>query len=67
VICYGSDGRGIQVPSLARARDLPLLRIGSGAHSATSPLGAEVSSLEGKKSGHEPDHSPPSSAEVKNV
>jgi hypothetical protein len=40
---------------------------GSGAHSASYPVGTGALSLRVKRPGREADHSPPSSAEVKNA
>jgi hypothetical protein len=44
-----------------------LVQTGSGAHSASYPMGTGAVFLGVKRPGHEADHSPPSSAEVKNV
>jgi hypothetical protein len=43
------------------------VQTGSGAHTASYPMGTGVLSPEVKRPGHEVDHSPASSAEVKNV
>jgi hypothetical protein len=43
-----------------------MVQTGSGTHGIYYPMGTDVSFPEGKQLGHEPDHSPPSSAEVKN-
>jgi hypothetical protein len=54
----------------ARAGDFSLyhhVQTGSGAHTASYPMGTRDSSLWVKWPGHEADHSPPSSVEVKNV
>jgi hypothetical protein len=40
---------------------------GSGAHPISYPMGTGVSFPGGKVAGHEADHSPPSSADVKNA
>jgi hypothetical protein len=44
-----------------------LIQTGSGAHPASYPMGTRSSSLGVKRPGHWGDHSPPSSAEVKNA
>jgi hypothetical protein len=41
------------------------IQTGSGAHTASYPMGTRGSFPEGKAAGREADHSPPSSAEVK--
>jgi hypothetical protein len=43
------------------------VQIGSGAHPAPYPMGTRDSYPGEKRPGHEADHSPPPSAEVKNV
>jgi hypothetical protein len=60
---YGLDGRGSRVRFPAGAGNFSLHHIvqnGSGAHPASYPLG-----IRGSFPGGEADHSPPSSAEVK--
>jgi hypothetical protein len=43
------------------------IQTGSGTHPAPYPMGTRVLSLRVKRPGREADHSPPSSAEVKNA
>jgi hypothetical protein len=43
------------------------VKTGSGAHTASYPMGTRPLSLGAKRHGRETDHSPPSSAEVKNA
>jgi hypothetical protein len=64
---YGLDDRG-SIPD--RAEDFsssPCIQTGSGAHPASCPMGTGGSFPGGKaRPGRDADHSPPSSAEVKN-
>jgi hypothetical protein len=67
---YGLDDREIEVRSPTGAKDFsssPCVQTGSGAHPASYPMGTG-GSFPGRKArpGREADHSPPSSAEVKN-
>jgi hypothetical protein len=64
---YGLDDRGSRVRFPAGAGNFSLHRIqnGSGAHSASYPVGTWGSFPGGKATGREADHSRPSSAEVK--
>jgi hypothetical protein len=65
-----SDDRAIEVWSPTRAEDFsssPCVQTGSGAHPASYPMGTGGSFPGGKaRPGRDADHSPPSSAEVKN-
>jgi hypothetical protein len=64
---YWLDDRG---SSLDRYKVLSLFQViqtGSGAHPASYPMGTGGSFLEVKRLEHEADHSPPASAEVKNI
>jgi hypothetical protein len=66
---YGLDERGIGDRFSAGTRDFPLLhsdQAGPGAHPASYTMGTESSFPGVKRLGREADHSPPSSAEVKN-
>jgi hypothetical protein len=66
---YGLDDRAIEVRSLtgADSSSSPCIQTGSGAHPTSYPMGTGGSFLGGKaRSGRDADHSPPSSAEVKN-
>jgi hypothetical protein len=66
---YGLDCRGNGFRFPAEARDISLLhsvQTGSGAHPASHPMGTGVPSSWIKLPGREDDHSPSSSAEVKN-
>jgi hypothetical protein len=65
--CWLDDrGSGVQFPAGAGSFSLHhRVRNGSGAHLASYPMGIRVSSLGVKRLGREADHSPPSSAEVK--
>jgi hypothetical protein len=67
---YGMDDRAIEVRSLKGAEDLsssPCVQTGSGAHPASYPKGTRDSFPGGKaRPGRDADHSPLSSAEVKN-
>jgi hypothetical protein len=67
---YGLDDRAIEVRSPTVAEDLsssPCVQTGSGAHPASYPMGTGDSFPGGKaRLGRDADHSPPSSAEVKN-
>jgi hypothetical protein len=65
---YGLDDRGSMVRFPAWAEDFsPHHRVqnGSGTHPAFYPMGTRSSFHGGKRPGREVDHSPPSSAEVK--
>jgi hypothetical protein len=65
---YGLDDRGSRVRFPAGAENFSLhhrVQNGSGAHPASYPMGARGSFLGVKQPGREADHSPPSSAEVK--
>jgi hypothetical protein len=67
---YRLDDWAIEVRSLAEARDFSsslCVQTGSGAHPASCPVGSGVPFPGGKVwLGRDADHSPPSSAEVKN-
>jgi hypothetical protein len=67
---YGLDDRAIEVRSPTGAEDLsssPCVQNGSGVHPASYPMGTGGSFPGGKAHpGRDADHSPPSSAEVKN-
>jgi hypothetical protein len=67
---YGLDDRAIEVRSPTGAEDFfssPCVQTGSGAHPASYPMGTGVFFPGGKaRPGGNADHSPPSSAEVKN-
>jgi hypothetical protein len=67
---YGLDDRAIEVRSPSGTEDFsssPCVQTGSGAHPASYPMGTGGSFPGGKaRSGRDADHSPPSSAEVKN-
>jgi hypothetical protein len=67
---YGLDDRVIEVRSPTRAEDFsfgPCVQTGSGAHPASYPMGTGGPFPGGKaRPGRDADHSPPSSAEVKN-
>jgi hypothetical protein len=43
------------------------VQTGSGAHTASSPIGTRVSFLGVKRPGRKADHTPPNSAEIKNA
>jgi hypothetical protein len=65
---YGLDDRGSRVRSPAGAVNFSLhhrVQNGSGAHLASYPMGTRGYFPGGKRPGREADHSPPSSAEVK--
>jgi hypothetical protein len=65
---YGLDDRGSRVRFPAEAGNFSLhhrVQNGSGAHSASYPMGTRGFFPGVKRLGHEADHSPPSSAEVK--
>jgi hypothetical protein len=65
---YGLDERGSRVRFPAEAGNFSLhhrVQNGSGAHLASYPMGTRSLSLGLKRPGREADHSPPSSAEVK--
>jgi hypothetical protein len=65
---YGLDDRGSRVRFLAVAGNVSLhyrVQNGSGAHPASYPMGTRGSFPGVKRPGRESDHSPPSSAEVK--
>jgi hypothetical protein len=67
---YGLDDRGCRVRFPAEAGNFSLhhyVQNGSGAHPASYPMGIRAVSLGVKRPGYEADHSPPSSAEVKNA
>jgi hypothetical protein len=67
---YGLDDRGTRVRFPVGTGNFSLchrVQNGSGAHPASYPMGIGTLSLEVKRWGREPDHSPPSSAEVKNA
>jgi hypothetical protein len=66
---YGLDDRGSRVRFPAGAGKFSLhhrVQNGSVAHSASYPMGSGALSLRVKRPGREADHSPPSSADVKN-
>jgi hypothetical protein len=68
LIGYGLDERGSRVRFPARAGNFSLhysVQNGSGTHPASYPMGTGAVSLKVKRPGREADHSPPSSAEVK--
>jgi hypothetical protein len=56
---------GLRFPAGAGDFSLRHRVTGSGAHPASSPMSLGCSFLGGEAAGHEADHSPPSSAEVK--
>jgi hypothetical protein len=65
---YGLDNRGSRVRFPAGAGNFSLhhrVQNGSGAHPASYPMGIRGSFSGGKRPGREADHSPPSSAQVK--
>jgi hypothetical protein len=65
---YGLDDCDSRVRFPAGAGNFSLhhrVQIGSGAHPASYPMVPQVLSLEVKLPGREADHSPPSSAEIK--
>jgi hypothetical protein len=67
---YGLNDRmnGVRLPAGAGNLSLPhRVQTGSGAHSASYPMGTRVLYLGVKRSGRKADHSPPSTAEVKNA
>jgi hypothetical protein len=69
-IFYGLDDRGFRVRFPARAGNFSLhycVQNGSGAHPASYPMGTRGSFPGVKRPEHEVDHSPPSSAEIKNA
>jgi hypothetical protein len=67
---YGLDDRAIEVRSPTGADDFSsssCIQTGSGTHPASYPMGTGGSFPGGKaRPGRDADHSPPSSAEVKN-
>jgi hypothetical protein len=67
---YGLDNRAIEVRSPAESKDFSsslCVQTGSGAHPASCPMGTGGHFPGGKvRPGRDADHSPPSSAEVKN-
>jgi hypothetical protein len=66
---YGLDDWAIEVrsPTGADFSSSPCVQTGSGAHPASYPMGTGGSFPGGKaRPGRDTDHSPPSSAEVKN-
>jgi hypothetical protein len=67
--CYGLDGRsvGVRAPVRIRFSLLHVFHTGSGAHPTSYPIGTGTVSPEVKRRGCEADHSPPPSAEVKNL
>jgi hypothetical protein len=69
LIGIGLDDRGSRVQFSAGAENFSLhhrVQRGSGAHPASYPMGTGTLSLGVKRPRREADHSPPSSAEVKN-
>jgi hypothetical protein len=60
-------GVGVRVPVRASFSLLHVVQIGSGAHPASYLMVAGALSPEVKRLGREADHSPPTSAEVKNT
>jgi hypothetical protein len=67
---YGLDDRGLRVQVPAGAGNFSFLhrfQTGSGAHSASYPMGTGSPSAGVKRPGREANHSPPPSAEVKNA
>jgi hypothetical protein len=67
---YGLDDRSSRVRFLVGAGNFSLhhrVRNGSEAHPVSYPIGTRGCCLGGESAGCEADHSPPSSAEVKNV
>jgi hypothetical protein len=65
---YKLDNQGSRVQFLAGAGNFSLhlhVQNGSGAHPASYPMGTRGSSMGLKWPGREADHSPPSSAEIK--
>jgi hypothetical protein len=67
---YGLDDRGSRIRFPAGAGNFSLhhrVQNGSGAHPASYPMGNGALSVGVKRQGREADHSPPSSAKVKNV
>jgi hypothetical protein len=67
---YGLDDQAIEARSPTGAEDFsssPCVQPGSGSHQASYPMGTGGSFPGGKaRPGRDADHSPPSSAEVKN-
>jgi hypothetical protein len=66
---YGLDDRAIEVrsPTGTDFSSSPCVQTGSGVHPASYPMGTGGSFPGGKaRPGRDADHSPPSSAEVKN-
>jgi hypothetical protein len=67
---YRLDAPGSSVRFPAESRGFSrfhIVQTGSEAHAAPYPVCSEAFSLEVKRQGREADHSPPSSAEIKNV
>jgi hypothetical protein len=66
---YGMDGRrvGVRVPLRAQFITLQVVQTGSGAHPASYLMVLGALSQEVKWQGLQADHSPPTSAEVKNI
>jgi hypothetical protein len=66
---YGLDdrGAGVRVPVGSEFSLLYIVCTGSGAHPASYPMGTGGSFPEGKAQGREADHSPPASAEFKEM
>jgi hypothetical protein len=65
---YGLDDRGFRVRFPAGTGNFSLhhrVQNGCGAHTASYPVGTRGSFLAVKRSGSEADHSPPSTAEIK--
>jgi hypothetical protein len=68
VLGYGLDNQGSRTQFLVGAGNFSLhhhVQTTSGAHPASYPRGTRALSLGVKWVGHEADHSPPSSAEIK--
>jgi hypothetical protein len=65
-ISYGLDGPG-SIPGNVRFSLLHSVQTDSGAYPASYPIGTRGSFPGVKQPGREADHSPPSSAEVKNT
>jgi hypothetical protein len=63
---YGLDGR-VRFPAVQDLSLLHVVQTGSGTHPASNPMGTGGSFPGVKRPGREVDHSPPSSAEVKNT
>jgi hypothetical protein len=63
---YGLDDRGSIPGRGKRFSLLPSVQTGSGVHPASYPVGTGALSIGVKRPGYDADHSPPTSAEVKN-